>query len=230
MIANVKPMIKYVTRYNKADTRRDIIIVDKDDITLSVTLFRDLAVNEGSMIEGNKHETTIIALSEFKISLYKGELCLTSQIASTILINPDIQLAKDMREWALSKEKIKTNGAPSRLFKNATKMNIGDIMQASQESSKAQYGSFIGKISNILNRHEAWYYSCTGCNKKVDKNIYDKCQNCQKNNEDSIPRYVVKIIVEDETDNARVTLFDAAETLIGCDAQKFMDDIKELLT
>ncbi|XP_020275837.1 uncharacterized protein LOC109850272 [Asparagus officinalis] len=40
-------------------------------------------------------------------------------------------------------------------------------------------------------------------------------------------RYVVKIIVEDETDNARVTLFDAAETLIGCDAQKFMDDIKE---
>ncbi|XP_020272369.1 uncharacterized protein LOC109847548 [Asparagus officinalis] len=71
MIANVKPMIKYVTRYNKADTRRDIIIVDKDDITLSVTLFGDLAVNEGSMIEGNKHETTIIALSDFKISLYK---------------------------------------------------------------------------------------------------------------------------------------------------------------
>ncbi|XP_020266134.1 uncharacterized protein LOC109841587 [Asparagus officinalis] len=55
MIANVKPMIKYVTRYNKADTRRDIIIVDKED----------LAGNEGSIIEGNMHETTIIALSDF---------------------------------------------------------------------------------------------------------------------------------------------------------------------
>ncbi|XP_020246177.1 uncharacterized protein LOC109824068 [Asparagus officinalis] len=68
MIANAKPMIKYVTRYNKADTRRDIIIVDKDEITLSVTLFGDLAGNEGSIIEGNMHETTIIALSNFKIS------------------------------------------------------------------------------------------------------------------------------------------------------------------
>ncbi|XP_020251125.1 replication protein A 70 kDa DNA-binding subunit B-like [Asparagus officinalis] len=86
-------------------------------------------------------------------------------------------------------------------------MNIIDIMQASQNSSKAQYCSFTGKISNILNRHEAWYYSCKGCNKKVDKTIYDKCQNCQKNNEDSIPRYLVKIIVEDETDSARVTTF-----------------------
>ncbi|XP_020243921.1 replication protein A 70 kDa DNA-binding subunit D-like [Asparagus officinalis] len=74
MIANVKPMIKYVTRYNKADTRRDIIIVDKDEITLSVTLFGDLAGNEGSIIERNMHEPTIIALSDFKIALYKGKI------------------------------------------------------------------------------------------------------------------------------------------------------------
>ncbi|XP_020266489.1 ATP-dependent DNA helicase RRM3-like [Asparagus officinalis] len=99
IIANVKPMIKYVTRYNKADTRQDIIIVDKDEITLSVTLFGDLAGNEGSIIEENMHETTIIALSDFKISLYKGEMCMTLQIASTICINPEIQLAKDMQEW-----------------------------------------------------------------------------------------------------------------------------------
>ncbi|XP_020263889.1 uncharacterized protein LOC109839866 [Asparagus officinalis] len=40
-------------------------------------------------------------------------------------------------------------------------------------------------------------------------------------------RYVVKIIVEDETNSARVALFNAAETLIGCKAQKFIADIKE---
>lgn len=41
-------------------------------------------------------------------------------------------------------------------------------------------------------------------------------------------RYVIKIIVEDETDSARVTLFDASETLIGCKAQKFISDINEV--
>ncbi|XP_020262060.1 uncharacterized protein LOC109838035 isoform X2 [Asparagus officinalis] len=92
---------------------------------------------------------------------------------------------------------------------------------------EAQYGTLTGKLTNILNRHDTWYYSCKGCNKKVGKYIYDKCQNCQHITEDGIPRYVVKIIVEDETDSARVTLFDAAETLIGCKAQKFIADIKE---
>ncbi|XP_020269694.1 uncharacterized protein LOC109844930 [Asparagus officinalis] len=46
-------------------------------------------------------------------------------------------------------------------------------------------------------------------------------------NDNTKCRYAVKIIVEDETDTARVILFDAAETLIGCKAQKFMADIKE---
>ncbi|XP_020255082.1 uncharacterized protein LOC109832036 [Asparagus officinalis] len=46
-------------------------------------------------------------------------------------------------------------------------------------------------------------------------------------NDNTKCKYVVKIIVEDETNSARVTLFNAAETLIGCKAQKFIADIKE---
>lgn len=43
-------------------------------ITLCVTLFGDLAKNEGSTIEDIINETPIIALSDFKISMYKGNV------------------------------------------------------------------------------------------------------------------------------------------------------------
>ncbi|XP_020270653.1 replication protein A 70 kDa DNA-binding subunit D-like [Asparagus officinalis] len=182
---NVKPAINYITRHNKSDNRREITLMDISGMPMRATLFGDLATNEGSILEAEIKYKPVIALSDFKISIYQA---------------------------------AKAKGSPSTLFKNVKEIHISDIMQTSQNSIQAQYCIFKEKITTILNRLEPWFYSCKGCDKKVDKNVSKECLNDKYRRiiDDPVPRYLVKILVENDTDNARVTLFDAAETLIGC--------------
>ncbi|XP_020255310.1 replication protein A 70 kDa DNA-binding subunit A-like isoform X2 [Asparagus officinalis] len=123
----------------------------------------------------------------------------------------------------------KTKGSPSTLFKNAKEIHISDIMHTSQNSIQPQYCTFKVKTTTILNRLEPWFYACKGCDKKVDKDVSKECLNdkCRGIIDDPVPRYLVKILVENGTDNARVTLFDAVETLIGCKAEKLVTEKKE---
>ncbi|XP_020269521.1 replication protein A 70 kDa DNA-binding subunit B-like isoform X2 [Asparagus officinalis] len=226
---NVKPVINYITRHNKPDTRREITLMDISGIPMHATLFGDLATNEGSILEAEIKYKHVIALSDFTISIYQGDTSISSQIILTLCINPKIELACELMEWFQLEEAAKTKGYPSTLFKNANEIHISDIIHTSQNSIQIRYCTFKTKIITILNRFEPWFYACKGCDKKVDKDVSKECLNvkCRRIIDDSVLRYLVKILVENGTDNARVTLFDAAETLIGCKAEKFITEKKE---
>ncbi|XP_020249370.1 replication protein A 70 kDa DNA-binding subunit B-like [Asparagus officinalis] len=193
---------------------------------MRTTLFGDLATNEGSILKAEIKYKPVIALSDFKISIYQGDTSISSQIISTLCINPKIELASELREWFQLEESAKAKGSPSTLFKNAKEIHISDIMHKSQNSIQAQYCTFKAKITTILNRLEPWFYAC---NKKVDKDVSKECLNnkCRRIIDDLVPRYLVKILVKNGTDNARVTLFDAAEIFIGCKAKTFITEKKE---
>ncbi|XP_020244984.1 replication protein A 70 kDa DNA-binding subunit B-like [Asparagus officinalis] len=156
----------------------------------------------------------------------KRDTSISSQIISTICINPKIELARDLREWFQLEEVAKAKGSSSTLFKNAKEIQSSDIMRTSQNSIQAQYCIFKVKITTILNRLEPWFYACKGCDKKVDKDVSKECLNDKYRRiiDNPVPRYLVKILMENSTDNARVTLFDAAETLIGCTTEKFITE------
>ncbi|XP_020249439.1 replication protein A 70 kDa DNA-binding subunit B-like [Asparagus officinalis] len=226
---NVKPVINYITRHNKPDSRREITLMDISGMPMRTTLFGDLATNEGSILEAKIKYKPIIALSDFKISIYQGDTSISSQIISTLCINPKIELASELREWFQLKKATKAKGSSSTLFKNVREIHISDIMQTSQNSIQARYCIFKEKITTILNRFEPWFYSCKGCDKKVDKNVSKECLNDKYHRiiDDPVPMCLVKILVENDADNARVTLFDAAETLIGCKVEKFITEKKE---
>ncbi|XP_020268152.1 replication protein A 70 kDa DNA-binding subunit B-like isoform X2 [Asparagus officinalis] len=196
---------------------------------MRATLFGDLATNEGSILEAEIKYRPVIGLSYFKISIYQGDTSISLQIISLLCINPKIELASELREWFHLEEAAKAKGSPSTLFKNAKEIHISDIMHTSQNSIQPQYCTFKVKITTILNRLEPWFYACKGCDKKVDKDVCKECLNDKYRGiiDDPVPRYLVKILVENGTDNARVTLFDAAETLIGCKAEKFITKKKE---
>ncbi|XP_020258649.1 replication protein A 70 kDa DNA-binding subunit B-like [Asparagus officinalis] len=225
---NVKPAINYITRRNKPDSRREITLIDISGMLMRVTLFGDLATNEGSILEAEIKYKSVIALSDFKISIYQGDTSISSQIISTLCINPKIELASELREWFQLEKAAKAKGSPSTLFKNVKEIHISDIMQTSQNLIQARYCIFKEKITTILNRLEPWFYYCKGCDKNVDKNVSKECLNDKYRRiiDDLVPRYLVKILVENDTDNARVTLFDAAETLIGCKVEKFITEKK----
>ncbi|XP_020254059.1 replication protein A 70 kDa DNA-binding subunit B-like [Asparagus officinalis] len=224
---NVKPSINYITRHNKPDTRREITLMNISGMLMCATLFGDLATNEGSILEEEIKYKPIIALSDFKISIYQGT-SISSQIISTLCINPKIELASELREWFQLEEAAKAKGSPSMLFKNAKEIHISDIMHTSQNSIQAQYCTFKAKITTILNRLEPWFYACKGCDKKVDTDVSKECLNDKYHRiiNDPLPMYLVKILMENGTDNTRVTLFDAAETLIRCKAEKFITEKK----
>ncbi|XP_020244380.1 uncharacterized protein LOC109822576 [Asparagus officinalis] len=96
---NVKSPINYITRHNKPDTRREITLMDISGMLMRATLFGDLATNEGSILEAEIKYKPVIALSDFKISIYQGDTSISSQIISTFCINPKIELASELREW-----------------------------------------------------------------------------------------------------------------------------------
>ncbi|XP_020255290.1 replication protein A 70 kDa DNA-binding subunit A-like [Asparagus officinalis] len=96
---NVKPAINYITRHNKPDTRREITLMDMSGMPMRATLFGDLATNEGSILETEIKYKPVIALTDFKISIYQGDTSISSQIISTFCINPKIELASELREW-----------------------------------------------------------------------------------------------------------------------------------
>ncbi|XP_020243168.1 probable transmembrane GTPase FZO-like, chloroplastic [Asparagus officinalis] len=99
-----------------------------------------------------------------------------------------------------------------------------DLAAAAEIHKKTHYCTIKIKITTILNRLEPWFYACKGYNKKVDKDVSKDSLNDKSRRiiDELVPRYIVKILVKNSTDNARVILFDAIETLIGCATEKFI--------
>ncbi|KAH7833848.1 hypothetical protein Vadar_010411 [Vaccinium darrowii] len=78
--------------------KRRITLINSSYESILLTLWGDMATNEGDVIERMREERPIVALSKVKISTYAGVLSLSSISITTLQVDPSIPSAKAIRE------------------------------------------------------------------------------------------------------------------------------------
>ncbi|XP_075080354.1 replication protein A 70 kDa DNA-binding subunit B-like [Nicotiana tabacum] len=223
ILVTVKPLIG-----EGRSRRREIIVTNERSDLTSITLWGDFAENDGELLEKMKYDKPILGFCDVRVSIYKGNFGISSIPVSSVLINPTIQKATELRNWRDSMKAENKDIAliPTKTMKSAKEVKLVDIMDGVLADAHEIYYKFKVKITDIINKDEPWYSSCKKYFKRVDV-IKDTatCGNCNIENVDYESRYCLRIEVYAGERRVRVILFDAAEYLFGCDVKEYIQSI-----
>ncbi|OIT29408.1 replication protein a 70 kda dna-binding subunit b [Nicotiana attenuata] len=81
--------------------RREIIVTNERYDLTSITLWGDFAENDGELLEKMKYDKPILGFCDVRVSIYKGNFGISTIPVSSVLINPTIQKATELRNWYL---------------------------------------------------------------------------------------------------------------------------------
>ncbi|KAH0689240.1 hypothetical protein KY289_016598 [Solanum tuberosum] len=116
-----------------------------------------------------------------------------------------------------------TTVAPTKAMRRAIEVPLDHILDVLFAESQDSMYKFKAMIKDILNKDEPWYLLCKTCRKKV-KVIEEAttCTNCNIDNVDYAMRYFLRLEVCGGEKRARVVLFEAANNLLGCNVQEYI--------
>ncbi|PKA59761.1 hypothetical protein AXF42_Ash011885 [Apostasia shenzhenica] len=240
VVQSVSPTLSVRRRSNNETIpKRDITIADESSMTVTVSLWNDLATNIGQELLETVDSAPIVAIKALKVGDFQG-LSLSSLAKSTIQINPDFPEAENLRSWYDSKGKD-SSMSPVNSSLNSTCTKTGQRSMYSDRvflshitndqtlgQDKPAFFSVKAYVSLIKPDQAMWYRACKACNKKVTDAIGSGywCEACQKNEEQCSLRYIMVMKISDSTGEAWVSVFnEQAEKIIGCTADE-LDRIK----
>ncbi|KAL5217328.1 hypothetical protein ABZP36_018012 [Zizania latifolia] len=224
---------------NSTIPKRDIVVADDSNKTVTVSLWNDLATTVGQELLDIVDTAPIIAIKSLKVSDFQG-VSLSTVGKSTIVANPDLPETQQLRAWYDSEGKStsmasvgadmgasRAGGLRSMYNDRVFLSNITSDPNLGQD--KPVYFSLNAYISLIKPDQTMWYRACKTCNKKVTEAIGSGywCEGCQKNDAECSLRYIMAIKVSDPTGEAWLSLFnEQAEKIIGCSADE-LDRIRK---
>ncbi|QHO03854.1 Replication protein A 70 kDa DNA-binding subunit A [Arachis hypogaea] len=181
----------------------------------------------------------VIVLQSFKIKVYGDEVCLQNVLnVSDILINPDLQETVrflerlDVASYHFFSFKKNIHGSLVSYI-NHDSFDWRRIRTIQLIQQKMENGFFFvaGKIKQVVGDGHWWSFSCV-CGHSVQKHSHENfyCQVCDKNIDNVIASYRVKIIVEDSTSSGIFVLLNAAATkLFGKSCSVALDQFQKEL-
>lgn len=226
----------------KADSetipKRDITIADDSNKTVVISLWNDLATTMGQELLDVVDSNPIVAIKCLKVGDFQG-VSLSSIGKSTVVVNPDVPEAENLKSWYASEGKstsMTSIGAGLTSTKSGAGSFHSDRVAISQITSNSSLGgekpeffSIKACISFIKPDQLMWYQACKTCNKKVTTgHVFGYfCDGCQKNVDKYSLRYILALRVSDPSGEAWVSAFnDHAENILGCSADE-LDKIKQ---
>ncbi|XP_022769316.1 replication protein A 70 kDa DNA-binding subunit B-like [Durio zibethinus] len=231
-VSNIKRKID-----NENIPKRDMIVADETKRTVVISLWNELANNEGQELFDIADKSPIVAIKSLKVNDFQG-VSLSTLGKSTVLINPDIPEAMQLRSWYDSEGKgssmapIGSGLSPSS--KTGARSIYSDRVSLSHITGNPSLGddkpaffSIKAFISLIRPEQAMWYRACKTCNKKVTEALGSGywCEGCQKN-EDCSLRYIMVSKISDASGEAWVSAFnEEAEKIVGCSADE-LDKLK----
>ncbi|XP_031104606.1 replication protein A 70 kDa DNA-binding subunit B-like [Ipomoea triloba] len=223
---------------NEMIPKRDITIADETKKTVVVSLWNDLATSVGQELLDMADKSPVVAIKSVKVGDFQG-VSLSALSKSTVLVNPDVPKAKDLRAWfdAEGKETplasvgsglspSSKNGSWSIQSERVSLLHI--TSNPSLGEGKPVFFRIKAQISFIKPDQAMWYRGCKTCNKKVTEAIGSGywCEGCQKNDEECRLRYIMVMRVSDASGEAWLSVFnEQAEKIIGCSADE-LDRVK----
>ncbi|XP_039779304.1 replication protein A 70 kDa DNA-binding subunit B-like isoform X1 [Panicum virgatum] len=239
VVQSVSPTLS-VRRKRDDETipKRDIVVADDSGKTVSVSLWNDLATTTGEELLDMVDSSPIIAIKSLRVSDFQG-LSLSTVGKSTLLVNPDLPEAQNLKSWYDSEGKgtkmapigadmgaVRAGGLRSMYSDRVFLSHITSDPNLGQE--KPVFFSLNAIISHIKPDQNMWYRACKTCNKKVTEAVEGGywCEGCNKNDAECSLRYIMVIKVSDPTGEAWVSVFNEhAEKIIGCSADE-LDQIR----
>lgn len=225
---------------NETIPKRDIVVADDSNKTVTVTLWNDLATTIGEQLLDMVDSAPVIAVKSLKVSDFQG-VSVSTVGKSTLVINPELPEADKLRTWYESEGKgtsmasvgadmgaSRTGGSRSMYSDRVFLSHITSDPNLGQD--KPVFFSLNAYISHIKPDQTMWYRACKTCNKKVTEAVGSGywCEGCQKNYEECMLRYIMAIKVSDPTGEAWLSLFnDQAERIVGCSADELDRSRKE---
>ncbi|MCO5549118.1 hypothetical protein L7F22_002584 [Adiantum nelumboides] len=222
---------------NEEVPKRDVVIADESKKTVTVSLWSDMASNEGEKLMNMMDESPIVIIKRLRVSDYQG-ISLSANSSSTLLVNPDIPEAHKLKSWFSSEGKeaqMVSAGASlpgggsrnnSRSMFNNRKF-IVDIVNSIVGEGKPEYFNVRGYISFIKPEQAMWYLACQTCNKKVTEDLGSSkfwCEGCQKSFEECNRRYILTVKFADFSGEGWISAFnEQAEVVLGHSADKLSE-------
>ncbi|XP_038878718.1 replication protein A 70 kDa DNA-binding subunit B-like [Benincasa hispida] len=223
---------------NETAPKRDVTIADETKKTVVISLWNDLATTVGQELLDIADQSPIIAVKYLRVGDFQG-VSLSTISRSSIMINPDIKEAHDLRSWydsegkAVSMSSVSSGLSPST--KSGTRSMYSDrislshiLQNKSLGEEKPMFFSIRAYVSFIKPDQTMWYRACKTCKKKVTEAIGSGywCDNCQKNDEECSLKYIMVVRVSDASGEAWFSTFnEEAERIIGCSADE-LDQLK----
>ncbi|KAH7366539.1 hypothetical protein KP509_18G083500 [Ceratopteris richardii] len=222
---------------NEEVPKREIVIADESKKTVTVTLWGDLATNQGEKLSSVVDESPVVLIKKVRVSDFQG-VSLSSNPASIMQINPDIPEAHKLRAWFSEEGKdahMVSAGASlpgggvrtgSRsIF--ADRKFLSDVILPTVGDGKPEYFNVKGYVSYIKPDQAMYYLACQSCNKKVTEDSVSSkfwCEACQKTYEECSRRYIMTVKFSDFRGEAWISAFnEQAEALLGMSADKLSE-------
>ncbi|KAI5066413.1 hypothetical protein GOP47_0019037 [Adiantum capillus-veneris] len=222
---------------NEEVPKRDIVIADESKKTVTVSLWSDMASNEGEKLMNMVDESPIVLVKKLRVSDYQG-VSLSANSGSILQVNPDIPEAHKLRSWFMSEGKdaqmisagVNLPGGGTRSGSRSMfsdRKFITDIVQSTVGEGKPEYFNVRGYISFIKPEQAMWYLACQTCNKKVTEDLGSSkfwCEGCQKSYEECNRRYILTVKFADFSAEGWISAFnEQAEVILGHPADKLAE-------
>ncbi|VFQ87507.1 unnamed protein product [Cuscuta campestris] len=211
---------------NEMIPKRDITIADETKKTVVVSLWGDLATNVGQELLDTAYTSPVVAIKSLKVGDFQG-VSLSALSKSTVLVNPDLPKAKDLRSWFDTEGKetsLASVGAGLSPSSKTGSWSLSERVSLLHITSNSSLGE--GKpvffrvkatVSFIKPDQAMWYRACKTCNKKVTDALDNGywCESCQKNDDECVLRYIMVMKVSDASGEAWMSVFnDQAEQIL----------------
>ncbi|VFQ74982.1 unnamed protein product [Cuscuta campestris] len=227
VVQNVSPTMSIRRKSNnEMIPKRDITIADETKKTVVVSLWGDLATNVGQELLDVAYTSPVVAIKSLKVGDFQG-VSLSALSKSTILVNPDLPKAKDLRSWFDTEGKetsLASVGAGLSPSSKTGSWSLSERVSLLHITSNSSLGE--GKpvffrvkatVSFIKPDQAMSYRACKTCNKKVTDALGNGywCESCQKNDDECVLRYIMVMKVSDASGEAWMSVFnDQAEQIL----------------
>ncbi|KAL8460739.1 hypothetical protein ACS0TY_032304 [Phlomoides rotata] len=212
---------------DRTTRKREVTLLDVTGDTIKLELWGDLAINEGDILDRMIKLKPLVAVSNVVLDKYEGEVKLGTSFISFIDINPDVEqyeaLHQSFQNFSSTAGGIDKISGPSKRITESKEVKLSSITGNNVDSL---FCTFVGRVGKVLNKASPWYEKCKQCNSAVHPEGNEKfayCKECDNTNSSFTRHYLLRLLVSDETDEVYTTLFDAAETVIGCPVNTFAE-------
>ncbi|KAL7106172.1 hypothetical protein ACP275_07G094900 [Erythranthe tilingii] len=217
---------------------REITLMDNECHSVIVSLWEDMATNEGGELQEIAAENPVISLAQVTTRKYQGELQLQTTTASIMQIYPSNDEVQHLQAWlfffihklAQINDPLKIQAlAMKERIKKANKITLHEIIYNRILLSEDEYYFFKATVNKVENKSYIWYDSCTKCNSAISKNGDTMaCRKCNIEALETTPRYRLLLNVTQENERALITIFEEAAMLyVGCPVNEYLMSVEK---